>query len=288
MPDVLFPKSAKVTCELKNEMLSVSWQTEIGTYGSAELPRSKSDQPSEYKSVEGIDTWSDFKSYAVQLTPGRFIFRGQANAQRLRTAFHRTNRKDLIKFMLQDIPALHRALSAQTKHVSNLSDGLQNGAFWNLIQHHGYPTPLLDWSESPFVAAFFAFRADRYRRSDGEFVRVFMFDRNAWRNDYNQLQKVAPAKPHFSILEALAIENQRALPQQALSSVTNVDDIETYIRFREMERATHYLRVFDLPYTERTSILGELGMMGITAGSLFPGLDGACEGLRARFFGYEA
>jgi hypothetical protein len=85
----------------------------------------------------------------------------------------------------------------------------------------------------------------------------------------------------------LAIENQRPLPQQALSSVTNVDDIETYIRFRETERATGYLQVFDLPYAERESVLRELGMMGIAAGSLFPGLDGACEELRARFFGYE-
>jgi hypothetical protein len=189
--------------------------------------------------------------------------------------------------MKRDIPTLHRALSAQTKHVFNLADALQNGAFWNLIQHHGYPTPLLDWSESPFVAAYFAFRAGRSRRSDGESVRIFKFDRNAWCSDYNQLQNVA-GRPHFSILEALAIENQRAVPQQALSSVTNVDDIETYIRFRETERATPYLQVFDLPYAERESVLQELGMMGITAGSLFPGLDGACEELRPRFFGYEA
>src|SRR5207253_5065146 len=29
----------------------------------------------------------------------------------------------------------------------------------------------------------------------------------------------------------------------------------------------------------------ELSLMGITAGSLFPGIDGACEQLRDRFFG---
>jgi hypothetical protein len=33
-----------------------------------------------------------------------------------------------------------------------------------------------------------------------------------------------------------------------------------------------------------TSSQRELNRMGVTAGSLFPGLDGGCEELKARFF----
>ena len=33
----------------------------------------------------------------------------------------------------------------------------------------------------------------------------------------------------FSILKALAIENQRMIPRQAVSTMTNVADLETYI-----------------------------------------------------------
>jgi hypothetical protein len=53
-----------------------------------------------------------------------------------------------------------------------------------------------------------------------------------------------------------------------------------------MERMNgkQYLQIIDLPISERPTVMRELSLMGVTAGSLFPGLDGACEELRERFF----
>lgn len=39
-----------------------------------------------------------------------------------------------------------------------------------------------------------------------------------------------------------------------------------------------------LPRRDRRQAMNELSYMGITAGSLFPGLDGACEELKERNF----
>lgn len=66
--------------------------------------------------------------------------------------------------------------------------------------------------------------------------------------------------------------------------MTNIDDIESYIARCEKRQKTNYLAAIDLPARERNTVMRELSVMGITAGSLFPGLDGACEELKERFF----
>jgi hypothetical protein len=67
------------------------------------------------------------------------------------------------------------------------------------------------------------------------------------------------------------------------ASVTNIDDIETYIR--SLERPdVRYLRIIDLPVKERPRVMRDLSVMGITAGSLFPGIDGTCEALKEQNF----
>jgi hypothetical protein len=38
-----------------------------------------------------------------------------------------------------------------------------------------------------------------------------------------------------------------------------------------------YLQAIDLPVSDRSIVARDLATMGITAGSLLPGLDGACE-----------
>ena len=82
----------------------------------------------------------------------------------------------------------------------------------------------------------------------------------------------------------ITIENLLAMPQQSISSVTNLDDIETFLLEHHEHKKVEYLRAIDLPFSDRRKVMEELSLMGITAGSLFPGLDGACEELRGRYF----
>jgi len=156
-----------------------------------------------------------------------------------------------------------------------------------LIQHHGYPTPLLDWTYSPYVAAFFAYRGITNKEASSAApnakVRIHVFDQEGWKRDVSQILFLVAPRLHVSIGEFLAIENERMIPQQAASTITNVDDIESYIK--DMQRnGKEYLWAIDLPIADRRNVVRDLSYMGITAGSLFPGLDGACEELAMRNF----
>jgi FRG domain-containing protein len=266
--------------------LSLSWTTNLGANGSCVLQGSDAEEPSEL--VPLTKTWDSYKQYVASLEGRRYLFRGQTKPWRLRTSFHRAGRSDLNRFLTEDIQHLHKHLSARTKHVFNLNIPNENGAFLNLVQHHGYPTPLLDWTYSPYVAAFFAYRTisnqDASKATADDKVRILVFDQERWRTEWTQSLQLAPAGLNLSIGEFLAIENERMIPQQAASLLTSVDDIESYISSKE-GNGEKYLWAIDLPVRDRNPIVQELRYMGITAGAMFPGLDGACEELKERNFG---
>src|SRR6266581_564304 len=81
--------------------LRLSWVTNLETQGTCALPRSKADQPSDLAALQY--DWAKFKAEVSSLKGRRFIFRGQNGLWRLRTAFHRTGRANLQRFVADDI-----------------------------------------------------------------------------------------------------------------------------------------------------------------------------------------
>jgi hypothetical protein len=279
----VLPTTASASIHLEDDVLHVAVVTNIPTTLTASARRSQANQPSKLLPLTSITTWASFKERIVQYKRRELIFRGQRQTQRLRTSFHRSGRADLRRFVNQDVHELRRALSSRTKRIFNLENREEYGALISLAQHHGYPTPLLDWSSSPYIAAFFAYGKEwncPTSVAQNEKVRIFIFNVRAWTADFPQIPLILPKGPHFSVLALLAIENERLVPQQSVSTVTNVDDIEAYL-LASSDRTGHtYLEAIDLPTAERSTVMTDLAFMGITAGSMMPGLDGACEELR--------
>ena len=225
-------------------------------------------------------SWSEFKEKISITQKTKYLFRGQKEAWCLCTSFHRRDRYRVSEFTRLDVKQLHRRLCAITPHLFNLENPDQNGSFLNLLQHHGYPTPLLDWSHSPYVAAFFAFRDWPIKYKGKKHARIYVFNNELWQKHYQQISYLDTTFPHLSVLEFLAINNPRLVPQQAVTTATNIYDIEAYIQNCEETKKVTYLEAIDIPANEREKAMTELRFMGITAGSMFPSIDGVCEELR--------
>jgi hypothetical protein len=133
----------------------------------------------EYK-IDGLE--NTFKN--------RILYRGQTDSQwSLDTTLERVSKRvwtvfDYARVVLQCAPRIETFTekewnitrqeeleSCLKKHGNDILLYIPDYAFWVYLRHHGFPSPLLDWTASPLVAAFFAF-ADQ---SDVERASIFAF-----------------------------------------------------------------------------------------------------------------
>ncbi len=225
--------------------------------------------------------WEEFKKFALSQHDG-LIYRGQSKDWPLQTTYHRTGYADLVSYLDNEIPELEHHINSVSNHPYDSKNDRSLGALLNLAQHHGYPTPLLDWTKSPYVAAFFAFEKLPPNKKGGR-ISVFVFDEKKWSE---MAGKSAPIRaPHNMVrtLELPGFNNPRVLPQQAMIMFSNINHIENIIQLHEKKQGD-FLRRISIPVSDARKAMHDLNLMGITWGSLFPGFDGICKQLKSRHF----
>jgi hypothetical protein len=279
------PLPKKITYQLqeRGRMLIGSFENDTGQKGTFKLVNTIHDPAAK---ADHTLTWENFKEFVTTnyLNRETVIFRGQPdNTYKLRTSFHRCQRNNLLRYMSEDVPKLRHAVNAVSSFYYPPNDFEHLGGLLSLGQHHGYPTPLLDWTFSPYIAAFFAFTESAQRSSPTTAARIFIFDYANWPWQPSPNIIIDPL-PTIQFLVLSAHNNPRFVPQQSIASFSNVDDIESWIRNFEKDTQRKHLTVIDIPISERRRITDELRLMGITAGSLFPGIDGLCRSLKEKLF----
>lgn len=276
------PKRTHYVFHQKGAKLTGTFESDIGMRGAFELVNTCADAVSR---AEHTLSWAEFKHFVANnyLNKDAMIFRGQSsNQHKLRTSFHRCNRNNLLAYLSNDVSQLRHAVNAISSFYYRENDGQALGALLSLAQHHGFPTPLLDWTLSPYIAAFFAF-TESPRNSEGTAARIFIFDMLDWPREQSTNSIYDPF-PSITFLMFPAHNNPRFVPQQSIASFSNIDDMEAFIRQVEQSAGRKHLTSIDIPWTERQTVIDELRLMGITAGSLFPGFDGVCRSLKERCF----
>lgn len=197
------------------------------------------------------------------------VFRGQRKPYRLRTTMYRTRRFDMQLYTVEDIKYIQKELQARR---GLLLDPLNNRDHLNELlayaQHYEYPTPLLDWTFSPYVAAFFAFRHE----DDYFYPTIFVLEMGRWAQRWYVPSRMGGNLLELGALNPSGESNGRAVPQKSVLIYSNCDPLEALIEMRETP-AQDYLTAYKIHRDEREVVLNELRERGITEETMFPDND---------------
>lgn len=145
------------------------------------------------------------------------------------------------------------------------------------LRHHGFPSPLLDWSRSPYVAAFFAFNEVGYYGT----VSVYCFQavvglgKSGWAN-----------APRINDHGPYVITHERHYRQQAeyTTCVLKRENNWYFVPHEtaKFEEEQDVLYKIDIPAAERKKAMRQLDQMNINAFSLFGSHEGLADMLAYR------
>ena len=253
-----------------------------------------------------LDSWDQFHDVVTKLLEhGDFIWRGQTQDWKLKSKFDRIVENNRDEILAKHEKSFRRAIRGRRGH--NPPQLKYKEDIWSLGQHYGLATPLLDWTESPFVAAYFAFRKKSTSKLQNAIVASVLLDQNKNNGKPEPALKDAPSRFIYGLskdlerwgpadskgrpitrfikfVEPFSDENPRLLNQRGLFTIPmseKIDIEETvqacYAADLEKGKSRIIFVKIKILEIEREKCLRNLNTMNINHATLFPDLIGAAE-----------
>jgi hypothetical protein len=256
--------------------------------------------------MKTLDSWSAFEQMVSNVyasfdketddnypaVVSRPVFRGQANREwKLETTLERffsdSNNEfkysartyhALMEFVLPHIESLTELRwdlsnfdSTERSLLHSAPDGCE---FMAYLRHHGFPSPLLDWTQSPYIAAFFALNTDP-RDKNATHASIYVFQEHLGRGKCGRRDE-----PWIAGIGPCMRTHKRHYLQQSEYTICR-QEIDGGIKYISHEVILHEeksssqdrLVKFDIPLAQKQQFLEKLDQMNINAYSLFSNED---------------
>lgn len=237
-------------------------------------------------------TWADFEALMTKGTHkphhSRPLFRGQKRASwALQTTLERYtglsdysahNYYNAIRSAARAIEtAMGKRFEVESADsrippIFRLPDGY---AFMAYLRQNGFPSPLLDWTRSPYVAAFFAFHYADHREEDS--VAIFEYV------EYSDRGKTSDSIGTIQALGPWIATDRKHLLQQSEYTVCRTDE-KNQVKYVSHDRVfakghekQDILTKYVLPAAEKSQVMRRLSVMNINAYALFETTQGLME-----------
>jgi len=236
----------------------------------------------------------------------RYAFRGQSDASwdlepTLLREIRRLNQSEEVKLQVEQ-RCLQVFKSQAHLHISTnlLSATKDTVSWWTLMQHHGAPTRLLDWSGSLYVAAYFAVAGHgdlpgsvwvAHVGTVISLMKELHDEQDFPRSEEGIMDRfLQPGAPHSLLFVEKRTQTDRMAMQQGLFTISRniLGNHGAILRDVSLNQTNemHLLRLI-IPAKQKKHFLKKLINMNITAKALFPGLDGLGRSVRELLLALE-
>ncbi|MCY9664893.1 FRG domain-containing protein [Paenibacillus alginolyticus] len=269
-----------------------------------------------------LKSWAEYEECIFRFSRGKWIFRGQANSGwQLESSLYRefSKVKQLYKDigmdakigynryemkLLREFTSSYNLYSNHKLYEPESSEYKEIARYrleaWSLMQHHGAPTRLIDWTFSPYVAAFFALdgATDDYciyalnpqalKQVDDQRIESAQYDRSlAFSSDKTTPSFVRVFEP-FS-------KSERIRRQQGLFLVPNRNNetLSTILESYNLSdgkiggEGMYVAHKFVFPKRLILDSWDKLQQMNINHETIYAGLDGFSRSLKLKLLDHD-
>lgn len=251
------------------------------------------------------------RELSLPFNPSNTLFRGQRDAQwNLETTLERQTGQPLnsisayLRTIRSEKPEIETYTGESWSIPDDVADALVAGlvryhapdplplyAYMAYLRHHGFPSPLLDWTSSPYIAAYFAFEDSR---QESERVAIFAYVETigAGKGGISGNPYIFSLGPKIRVNKRHFVQRSEytvcyITPNSSPDELPRLDELN-YGRhdavFSQNEPEQDLLFKITLPSCERRNALRYLDLHNITRYSLFETTDSLMQSLAVRAY----